>query len=143
VTLFDVNILVYAHKTESLFYPVVSQWLKVFVESEQVFALDATVILGFTRIATHPRIYQPPSKISAALSFIQELLERPNCTVLRPGAQHWQLFSSLCARLGARGNAVPDIYLAALALEADCDFASADRGFGRIPGLKWRNPLDS
>ena len=143
MTLFDVNILVYAHKTESPFYSAVSQWLENFVESEQVFALDNTVMLGFIRIATHPRIYQPPSEISSALRFIQELLERPNCTVLKPGAQHWQLFSSLCTRLGARGNAVPDLYLAALALEADCDFASADKGFGRIPGLKWRNPLDS
>lgn len=143
MTLLDVNILVYAHKSESPFYPAISQWLGDFAESDRVFALDNTVMLGFIRIVTHPRIYQPPSEISASLRFIQELLGRPNCTVLKPGVQHWQLFSALCTRLGARGNAVPDIYLAALALEVDCDLASADKGFGRIPGLKWRNPLDS
>lgn len=143
MTLLDVNILVYAHKSESPFYPVVSPWLESFVNSNRVFALTDTVMLGFIRIVTHPRIYEPPSRVDVSLNFIQELLERPNCIVLKPGARHWQLFSNLCVKLNARGNAVPDVHLAALALEADCDFVSADRGFGRVPGLRWHNPLDS
>ncbi len=142
MTLFDVNILVYAHRSESPFYPVISEWLKTFVKSDQTFALTSAVTAGFMRIVTHPRIYESPSDIDAATAFVQNLLERPNCTVLEPGIRHWQLFSTLCSSLKARGNAVPDLHLAALALEADCSFASADKGFRRIPGLKWRNPLD-
>ena len=142
MTLFDINILVYAHRNESPFYPVVSEWLKTFVENNQTFALTSAVTAGFLRIVTHPRIYDLPSDIATATLFVENLLMRPNCTVLEPGAQHWQLFSTLCNRLNACGNAVPDLHLAALALEANCDFASADRGFGRIPGLKWYNPLD-
>ena len=37
---------------------------------------------------------------------------------------------------------VPDVYLAALAIEHDCEWVSTDRGFARFPGLRWRNPLD-
>lgn len=139
----DVNILVYAHKSESPFYPAASQWLENFVRSNQRFALTDAVIVGFVRIVTHPRIYEPPSEIETSLIFVEELLDRPNCTMLKPGPRHRQLFAILCRELNARGNAVHDVYLAALALEADCDFVSADRGFGRIPNLKWHNPLDS
>ena len=37
---------------------------------------------------------------------------------------------------------VPDVYLAAIAVENGGDFVSSDRVFGRYPGLRWRHPLD-
>jgi hypothetical protein len=37
---------------------------------------------------------------------------------------------------------VPDAYLAALAIEHDAEWYSADRGFARFPGLRHRHPLD-
>ena len=42
---------------------------------------------------------------------------------------------------GIRGNLVPDAYFAALALESGCEWLTADRGFARFPGLRWRHPL--
>ena len=42
----------------------------------------------------------------------------------------------------ARGNLVSDAFLAAIAIEMGAELVTADRGFGRWPGLKWRHPLD-
>ena len=41
------------------------------------------------------------------------LRSRPNCVIVAPGARHWSIFLDLVARSRARGNLVPDAYLAA------------------------------
>lgn len=40
------------------------------------------------------------------------------------------------------GNLVPDAYLAALAIESRAEWITADRGFVRCPGLRFRHPLE-
>jgi len=62
--------------------------------------------------------------------------------VLIPGPRHWEIFARLCRKIGARGNRVPDAFLAALAIESGSEWMTADRGFARFPGLRWRHPLD-
>jgi predicted nucleic acid-binding protein len=42
---------------------------------------------------------------------------------------------------GGEGDDIPDAYLAALAIENDCEFISTDSDFSRFPGLKWRRPF--
>jgi predicted nucleic acid-binding protein len=59
-----------------------------------------------------------------------------------PGPRHRSLFAKLCRQVTARGNTVPDAYLAALAIEHDAEWYTADRGFARFPGLRHRHPLD-
>lgn len=44
-------------------------------------------------------------------------------------------------RAGARGNLVPDAFLAALAIEHRATLVTSDRGFARFPGLAWTPPL--
>ena len=41
----------------------------------------------------------------------------------------------------AKGNLVPDAYLAALAIESGSEWITTDRDFSRFPGLCWRHPL--
>jgi len=48
-----------------------------------------------------------------------------------------------CRSVGARANVVPDAYLAALAVEHDATWLTADRAFARFQGLRWRHPLDA
>ncbi len=47
----------------------------------------------------------------------------------------------LCVEVGAKGNLVPDAYLAAMAIEAGCEWVTTDRDFSRFKGLRWRHPL--
>jgi toxin-antitoxin system PIN domain toxin len=81
-------------------------------------------------------------ELSAALAFVEEVRDQPNCVIVRPGPRHWELFTDLCRRVNARGNLVPDAYLAALAIESGSEWITTDRDYARFPGLRWRHPLD-
>lgn len=139
----DVNVLVYAHKEEALEHRDFAAWLTQLVESDQAFALSDVVLSGFLRIVTHPRIFDPPSSVEVALAFVEELRSQPNCFLLEAGERHWDIFTKLCRLVNARGNAIPDAYLAALAIESGSELVTTDRGFARFPGLRWRHPLDA
>ena len=80
---------------------------------------------------------------SARVRFCDASRERPNAVVLAPGARHWRLFADLCTAAGARGNLVPDAYLAALAIETGSTWATADRDYARFPGLAVAHPLQT
>ena len=41
-----------------------------------------------------------------------------------------------------KGNLVPDVFLAALAIESDSEWITADRDYHRVPGLRVRHPLE-
>jgi uncharacterized protein len=94
-------------------------------------------------VVTHPRIFNTPTPIKTALSVASGLLDRPNCTRIRPGPRHWDVFSTLCGAVGVRGNLVPDAYLAALAIESGSEWVTTDRDYARFPGLRWRHPLEN
>jgi predicted nucleic acid-binding protein len=47
----------------------------------------------------------------------------------------------LLARSSAGGNLVPDVHLAALAIEHGLTLVTSDAGFARFPGLAWQHPL--
>jgi toxin-antitoxin system PIN domain toxin len=139
----DVNVLVYAHRGETPGHDRYARWLTGVAESDAAFGLADVVLSGFVRIVTHPRIFDPPTPLEDALAFVEGLRGRPNCVPVAPGPRHWELFTSLCRRVGAKGNVVPDAYLAALAIESGSEWVTTDRGFGRFPGLRWQHPLDS
>jgi len=141
VIITDANVLVYAYRAEALNHASYSRWLEAVANGDEAFALSGIVLSGFVRIVTHPRIFRPPSPIDHALGFAEDLLGQPNCVVIRPGPRHWGLFARLCLNSGAKGNLVPDAYLAALAIEAGCELITTDRDFARFKGLRWRHPL--
>jgi uncharacterized protein len=58
-----------------------------------------------------------------------------------PGQRHWEIFTRLCREANAKGNLVPDAYLAALAIESGSEWMTTDRDYGRFPGLRWRDPV--
>ena len=61
---------------------------------------------------------------------------------LRAGERHWVLFRQLANHIGARGNDIPDTYVAAYAVENNATWLSADRGFARFNRLRWSHPMD-
>jgi toxin-antitoxin system PIN domain toxin len=100
------------------------------------------VLSGFLRVVTQPRIFTPPSPLESALAFVREIRERPNYVEVQPGPRHWEIFVKLCRTANARGNLIPDAYLAAMAIESGSEWITADRGYSRFPGLRWRHPMD-
>ena len=138
----DVNVLVYAHRADASDHKRHLTWLEGLINDDAAYGVVDLVLSGFIRIVTHPRVFSPPSALDDALAFVDALRLRPNCVTVTPGPRHWDLFVSLCRRAGAKGNLVPDAYLAALAIESGSEWVTTDRGFARFPGLRWRHPLD-
>jgi len=140
--LLDVNVLLHAHREEQPEHEAMRDWLVDRVSGPRAFGVPGLVLSGFLRIATNPRAFRSPTPIDTALAVVESIRARPNCAVVEPGARHWEVFTDLCRGLRARGNVIPDAYLAAMAIETDSVFVSTDRGFGGFPGLRWRHPLD-
>ena len=137
----DVNILVYAFREVAPDHARYRAWLHSLVQSDEAYAVSDHVLSGFLRIATHPRIFHPPTPIASALAFTNAFRGEPNALAITPGPRHWEIFQRLCRDGGARGNLVPDAWLAALAIESGCEFITTDRDFARFPGLRWMHPL--
>ena len=138
----DVNVLVYAYRREHSQHAAYREWLKRLLDGPASYGLADAVLAGFVRIVTHPRVFRHPDDVDSALGFVDALRDRPNGVLIRPGQRHWGIFTDLCRRAGARGNLVPDAYLAALAIESGCEWITTDRDYARFPGLTWRHPLE-
>lgn len=137
----DVNVLVYAHRRDASDHEAYRVWLESVINAESAYGMSDLVLSGMVRLVTHPRVFKHPSSIADAMTFANQLRDQSNCVAIVPGNTHWRIFSRLCAEANAKGNLVPDAYLAALAIEHGCEWITTDRDFSRFDGLKWRHPL--
>jgi toxin-antitoxin system PIN domain toxin len=140
VVLPDVNVLVYAFREELPEHEPCRRWLEETVAADTAYALSDLVLAGFLRVVTHPRVFKTPAPLAAALAFVEALQAEPHCVPITPGERHWGIFERLCRECGAKGNLVPDAYLAALAIESGCEWVTTDRDYSRFAGLRWRHP---
>ena len=139
----DVNVLVYAHREDTPRHAAYRKWLEDLINGDQAYGVSDLVLSRFLRVVTHPRIFTPPSQLADGVAFAQLLRRQPNAVPIAPGPRHWEIFASLCQAVGAKGNLVPDAYLAALAIESGSEWVTTDRDYSRFPGLKLRHPLDN
>lgn len=138
----DVNVLIYAHRTDSCDdHAAYAQWLTDLATSYEPFALSSLTLAGLARIVTNPRIFRRPSTHDEVFAFANELILRPNARVVHPGPQHLEIFEDLCRRSGATGKLVADAQHAAVAVEHGCTMLTTDSDFDRFPGLRWQHPL--
>jgi len=139
--LFDVNVLVYAHREDAKNHAAYRNWLEDQVNGDGAFALSQLVLSGFLRIVTNPRVFRIPTPMDKALQFTRALMARENCALVSPGPRHWDIFTSFCGNLDLKGNLIPDAYFAALAIESGCTWATTDGDYARFPSLSRIHPL--
>ena len=139
----DVNVLVYAVREDLPQHGEYKTWLAEARDTSEPLALFEPVLVSALRILTNPRIFTVPTPQPLALEFVERLIATPNAVCLRAGQRHWEIFVGLCRSANCRGDLVPDAYFAALAIEHNCGWRSADRGFARFKGLHWRHPLEA
>lgn len=139
--LFDVNVLVYAHRADAPDHGRYRSWLEEIINGELAYGVSDIVLSGFLRIVTHSRVFDPPSRLIDALAFANQVRQQPNAILLEPGPRHWSIFTDLCQQVNAKGNLVPDAYLAALAIESGSQWITTDHDYSRFPDLQWRHPF--
>jgi hypothetical protein len=136
----DVNILIYAFRTESPFYALCNAWLVRTLADDAPFGVSPLALGALIRITTNRRSFPSPSTLEEAFAFCEDLMNSPNCRIVEPGDRHWRIFRRLCEDSGTTGGPVTDAWYAALAIEHGCDWITLDRDFARFPGLRWRGP---
>lgn len=136
--LFDINVLVYAHRSDSQHHEACRQFLEATATAPSMFGVPTLALNGFLRVSTHPRVFETPTPLVDALELVGTLVERPNCATIEPGPRHWSIVTELLRDARVEGNLVPDAYLAAMAIENDDEWVTTDRDFGLLAGLHSR-----
>lgn len=128
----DVNILVYAHRSDEVAHAPYRKWLEELVNGAEPFGVSMLAAVGFLRVVTNKKIFAEPTSLSAALSVIEGLTEHPRARIVGPGEAHLDLVASLCRGAAATGKLVADAQHAAVAIEHGCTWVSRDADFARF-----------
>ena len=138
----DTNVLVYAHREDSPFHEAAAACLTACANGRAPWAIPWPCVHEFFSIATHLRIYSPPTPAARALDQIDAWFESPSLVLLAETDGHWPALRPLLQQGRIAGPAVHDARIAALCLQHGVrELWSADRDFGRFPALRVFNPL--
>jgi len=137
----DVNIFLYAYRSDTQDHKKYNDWLSNLINSRQPYGVSDLVFSSVIRIATHNKIFNPPSSSEDILIFIEQIRGRSNAVSIKPGPRHWSIYTDLIKVSNAKGNLIPDAYFAALAIEHGCTWVSSDSDFAKFPDLDWKRPF--
>lgn len=136
--LWDVNLWVYAFRSDSPLHEVARTELEGGSFSGEAYLFCPFVAASFLRLVTNPRIFVQPSQIEEAWAFVDILESRERAIRADIDPMTYGVFKHVCLVAKAAGNRIPDALLAATAIRHDATFVTADRGFGRFGGLTCR-----
>lgn len=138
----DTNVLVYAHREDSPWHTAALGRLVELAEGRAAWAIPWPSLHEFLAIVTHSRIYATPTPLAAALDQMEAWLESPSLTLLAESEGYWPELRDALRDGRITGPQVHDARVAALCrLHGVRELWTADRDFGRLPGLPTRNPL--
>jgi toxin-antitoxin system PIN domain toxin len=127
--LFDVNVLIYAHRSDQPDHEFYRDYVERHVSGSHAFAMSPLVAGGFVRIVTHPRFPNGPTPLAQALAVIDSMASLEHCHWTGPRQRHWALVANLCRQCGLAGKRVADSQHAAIAIEHACRWVTRDRDF--------------
>lgn len=138
----DVNVLLYASDRESPVHAAAAAFLRERAKDPDIFCLTWPVIMGYLRLATHPRVFEKPLAPRAAVDNIAALLSLPRCRVVSEPDQFLEVYRGIADEVAARGNLVPDAHVAALARAHGIrTIYTRDRDFRKFPFLRVVDPF--
>ncbi|MCX5910166.1 MAG: PIN domain-containing protein [Deltaproteobacteria bacterium] len=140
----DSNLLVYAHREDSSWHDAAYARLGLLAEGQAPWAIPWPCIHEFLAIVTHPRIYAPPTPLEKAIEQIEAWLESPSLVLLSEGEDYWLQIKPILQVARVSGPQIHDARIVALCQQHGVsELWTADRDFGRFPGINVRNPLVS
>ena len=143
MTLVDTNLLIYATFKDAPEYDRARAWLEErLADGEGTVALCWPVVYSFIRLTTSPRVFgRHAVTVRDGWAVAAAYLDQPAVRLVVPGSGHVAIASELAGTPGLRSDDVPDIEIAALAIEHGLVLASHDHGFRRFSGLRVVDPL--
>lgn len=141
--LVDTNILVYATFRTMAEHRQAREWLdRRLDDADDAVALCWPVVYAFVRVASNRAIFGPDAvSVGDAWRVADAYLDDPATRVVTAGSGHRTIAGELTATPGVRSQDVPDIEIAALAIEHGLVLATHDSGFRRFTGLRVVDPL--
>jgi len=143
VTLVDTNLLIYATFADTPEHQHAREWLEArLAEGDGTIALCWPVVYAFVRLITSTRVFGPHAvKVADGWAVAAAYLEQPAVRLVTAGAGHIEIGAELAATPGLRSDDIPDVEIAALAIEHGLVLASHDHGFRRFSRLRVIDPL--
>jgi uncharacterized protein len=138
----DTNILIYAHREEAAWHETAYARMTELAEGRAAWAIPWPCIHEFLAIASHPRIFEPPTPLTRAMDQVEAWMESPTLSVLSESGGYWAELRAILTTGKVMGPQVHDARIAALCMQHGVrELWTADRDFGRFPDLKVVNPL--
>jgi uncharacterized protein len=145
VTLVDTTLLVYSTFKDAPEHARARAWLEERLsDGEGTVALCWPVVYAFLRLITSARVFGPDAvTVREGWAVTAGYLGQPAVRVVAPGNGHAAIAAELAQTPGLSSDDVPDIEIAALAIEHGLVLASHDSGFRRFSGLRVVDPLSA
>jgi len=130
----DVNVLVAASRTDHPHHTAARIWLEgalTAAENGAAFTLMPMVLASLLRLVTSPKIFQMPTPIADAVSFVDAILAMPGVQLATLGSE-WPKLRQLCLDKQLGGNDLPDAWLSAAVVHLGEHLVSFDRDFKKL-----------
>jgi toxin-antitoxin system PIN domain toxin len=137
----DTNLLLYAYDQSSPFHLKAAAWFEEIMISPCPVILLPSVVFGFVRISTHPRIFTNPLSVAEASAHVRSWLGRKQVRLHDMLTDDVEAALALLESAGTAGNLTTDAQIAAVALRLDAEVCTADLDFGRFQRVRFVNPL--
>jgi toxin-antitoxin system PIN domain toxin len=143
VILVDTNLLLYATFTGAAEHDRARRWLQEAVDDpSRSVVLCWPVLYAFVRLVTSARVFgEHALGVATGWATAAAFLAQPGVRMIVQGEGHAAIATELLSTPGLRSEDVPDVELAALAIEHGLVLASHDSGFRRFAGLRFVDPL--
>jgi len=138
----DTNILIYAHRVDSPWHEKAREKITTLANSGAPWAIAWPSLHEFLAIATHPKIYDPPTPLAIALKALEAWQLSPALRLLGEGPGYFKTLSKLSLAGKIKGSKIHDARIAAICLHNGVrKLWTADRDFSSFPDLACENPL--
>lgn len=143
MNLIDTNILIYATFSDAPEHGRARGWLQEQLgDGDGAVAFCWPVVYAFVRLISSPRVFGAHAvSVGRGWATAASYLAQPAVRIVTPGSGHEAIAADLAVTPGLRSDDIPDLELAALAIEHGLVLASHDHGFRRFTGLRTIDPL--
>ena len=104
----DTNILLALLRAETPTHPVAMAAYAAAGGDLNAWALPWPCVHEFVAIATHPRIFSPPTPVDVALSAVESWRQRPHARFLAEDDDYWPAFAEVVRSSGVVGPRIHD-----------------------------------